>query len=81
MQNKAVWLETTPTSFKVRVSFLPMSEAEAKRCSNMLMGAKVTIASVTTQGPLSADLVFESAPPPTSSSLPVKNSDKKESVQ
>lgn len=57
MQNKATWLETRTDGYKVRVQFLPINEAEAKRCSLLLMNADVKVIGATTQGPLSIDLL------------------------
>lgn len=58
MQNNAQWLETSPAGFKVRVKFLPMNEAEAKKCKALLENTQVIVAGVTTQGPLAIDLLF-----------------------
>lgn len=67
MQNNAQWLETSPAGFKVRVKFLPMNEAEAKKCKALLENTQVIVAGVTTQGPLAIDLLFIPKPAPKDS--------------
>lgn len=68
MQNKAAWLETIPTGgYKVRISFMPINEAEAKKAQNLLLDADIKIISTTTQGPLSMDLLIT---PKTTASTP-----------
>lgn len=58
MQNNALWIETTPEGFRVRVKFLPMNSVEHKKASALLKNFQVEIKMVTTEGPLSVDLYF-----------------------
>lgn len=63
MQNKATWLESMPDGFKVRVQFMPINAAEHDRCSRMLKNLSVTPVMVTTEGPMTVDLIFTDNPP------------------
>lgn len=70
MQTKATCLNSSPTSYKVRLQFVPINEAEAKNCRALLLDPSVAISMVTLQGPMSVDLIFASKSAPKS--VPVK---------
>jgi hypothetical protein len=71
VKNSAVWIKSTPDGYVVRVQFLPMNAAEAARAKRLLKNFTVQVGVVTSEGPLSVDLIFtdgtEAVKPPAPS--------------